>query len=116
MKIDMAGVGSRIKQAREKKGIRQEALAEAADISLNHLSHIENSKSLPSLKVLGKIMVYLEVRPDEIFCESVNTAGPFLMKETEQKLDYLELQDIKKARDLLDMLYTWKMKDNHITK
>ena len=94
MKIDMTGIGRRIKQARERKGIRQEALAEAAGISQNHLSHIENAKSSPSLEVLGRIMVYLEVQPNEIFCETVGTAVPYLWDEAGKKLGDVGMEDL----------------------
>ena len=103
MKIDMTGIGRRIKQARERKDIRQEALAEAAGISQNHLSHIENAKSSPSLEVLGKIMVYLEVQPNEIFCETVGTAVPYLWDEAGKKLGDVGMEDLLRINEVVEL-------------
>ena len=93
MKIDMTGIGRRIKQARERKGIRQEALAEAAGISQNHLS----------LEVLGRIMVYLEVQPNEIFCETVGTAVPYLWDEAGKKLGDVGMEDLLRINEVVEL-------------
>ena len=54
-------VGSRIRELREAKGIAQEKLAWAADISKGYLSEIEAGKRAPSLAVLCALAVELAV-------------------------------------------------------
>jgi transcriptional regulator with XRE-family HTH domain len=62
----MAGVGDRIRETREHRGINQDRLAEKANISKGFLSDIENGKRNPSsdnllriANVLGASLDYL---------------------------------------------------------
>ncbi|WP_294468513.1 helix-turn-helix transcriptional regulator [uncultured Anaerofustis sp.] len=42
MKIDYRKLGKRLKQQRKEQGLTQEKLAEYVNLSVSHLSHIEN--------------------------------------------------------------------------
>ena len=50
--IDYAALGKRIASLRRKKRLTQELLAEKTELSTNYISHIENSRSIPSLETL----------------------------------------------------------------
>ena len=99
MEIDYRDMGSRIKKARIRAGLSQEKLAEAADVGITHVSHIENGKTIPSVMVLIKIMNRLGISPDELFCGYTENAQPALLRETADILQDCtsdELRDINK--------------------
>lgn len=54
-------IGEKIKQFREQQNLTQEQLAETLDISVAHLSYIENSKRTPSIKLLRRLALALKV-------------------------------------------------------
>jgi transcriptional regulator with XRE-family HTH domain len=99
MEIDYRDMGKRIKKARIQAGLSQEKLAEAADVGITHISHIENGKTIPSVMVLIKIMNRLAISPDELFCGYTEHAQPALLHETADILQDCtteELRDINK--------------------
>ena len=59
LQIDYAALGKRIASLRRKKGFTQEQLAEMAELSIVYISHIENSRSIPSLETLMKLCAAL---------------------------------------------------------
>jgi transcriptional regulator with XRE-family HTH domain len=54
-RTDPTTLGSRIRKAREKKGLKQQDLAQRAGISMGFLSEIENDHRNPSGRVLLKL-------------------------------------------------------------
>lgn len=60
MGFDYSVIGKRIKQAREKRGITQEKLAEALDVSNAYISKIERGKTPINLDRLSEICAVLE--------------------------------------------------------
>lgn len=60
-------IGTRIKELRRKKGLSQEKFAELVDISQNTLSYIETGNHFCSAETLEKIIIALEVEPNELF-------------------------------------------------
>lgn len=60
-------LGTKIKELRLKKKIKQIDLASTAGISNSYLSDIENSRTEPSLKTLMKIARALDVEDMNIF-------------------------------------------------
>ena len=59
-------IGQRIKNGRKKKGFTQEAFSELIDISTEHLSRIETGTYRPSLSLIEKISVILEITEEEL--------------------------------------------------
>ena len=55
MEIDYKAIGQRIKIARIKKGITQEAVADLIDITPAHMSNVETGKTKVSLPTLIEI-------------------------------------------------------------
>jgi transcriptional regulator with XRE-family HTH domain len=54
------GLGERIREARERRGMGQRALCEAVGLYRPQLSRYENGHSVPSVLVLASITVALE--------------------------------------------------------
>lgn len=76
--IDYASIGFKVRQARKKKGITQEQLAEAVGVGVTHISHLETGAGTVSLKVFVAIVNYLGCSVDELLCKEVLTARPLV--------------------------------------
>ena len=76
--IDYASIGYKVKQIRQKKGITQEQLAEAAGVGVTHISHLETGSGTVSLKVFLAIVNFLNCSADEILCKEIHTAKPMV--------------------------------------
>ncbi len=62
----MYSIGSRISYVRQKRRLTQAKLAELADISIQHLSAIENDKKNMTVAILQKIADALNITTDYI--------------------------------------------------
>lgn len=76
--IDYASIGYKIKQIRQRKGITQEQLAEAAGVGVTHISHLETGSGTVSLKVFLAIVNYLDCSADDILCKEIEKAKPIV--------------------------------------
>lgn len=59
--------GHRLKEIRKSKKYTQEALAEMIDLSPRQLIRIENGENFPSVEVLGRISLVLNIGLDSLF-------------------------------------------------
>lgn len=73
--IDYKRIGQKIRTKRKFKKISQEKLAELCDVGTTHISHIETSNCIPSLKVFIGILNALECSADELICDELNNSG-----------------------------------------
>ncbi|HEL4007207.1 TPA: helix-turn-helix transcriptional regulator [Clostridioides difficile] len=69
--LDFRAIGQRIKIARIKKRLTQEAVAEKVNITTQHMSNIETGNSSVSLPTLISIANVLYVTIDELLCDAV---------------------------------------------
>ena len=90
MSIDTRVLGDAIREARLKKGLTQERLAEMLDITPIHLKNIEGSRRKPSVPLLFQLMELLDfsvdalVFPERATSEQIHTDG--LSEETVEAL------------------------------
>ncbi|MCX6784282.1 MAG: helix-turn-helix transcriptional regulator [candidate division WWE3 bacterium] len=59
-------LGNNIKQARRKRGLSQQQVAENAHLDLTSVNEIENGRRNPSLETLARLAKVLEVSPHEL--------------------------------------------------
>jgi len=71
VKLNYADVGMRIKTERHRKKMSQERLAELAELSITHTSHIETGNTKVSLPALVKIANALGSTLDALVCDSL---------------------------------------------
>ena len=103
----LAGIGRRIAEIRREVGMTQEQLAEKAEISVVHLSNVEQGKKMPGLPVLIRIAEALEVATDWILRANVpgtyavanEKIGELLRDCSNTEMEDLLriLEDVKKA-------------------
>lgn len=72
--IDYSSIGKRIKKNRLSCGITQEVLAEKVNVSIPHISRIENGFSSPSLQTLVDICNVLGITIDDLMQDSLPAA------------------------------------------
>ena len=89
--IDYAAIGRRIRSARKKAKLTQEQLAEAIDVTPQHVSAIETGKTKLSLPTLIRI------------CRAVNISLDFLVYD---EIPYLIEQYDLDAKEILDSCST----------
>lgn len=58
--------GNAVRQARVNKHLKQQTLAEAADLAHSYVSNIENGKRNPSLATIVKLTRVLDTTPAEL--------------------------------------------------
>lgn len=68
--IDYYEIGQRIRKHRKARGLSQESLAEAVNISTTHMSHIETGNTKLSLPVLVDLSQALGVSTDTLLFSS----------------------------------------------
>ena len=68
--MDYYAIGQRIRKFRKARGWSQEQLAERVDISVTHMSHIENANTKLSLSVFAAIAEALEVQADALLYDA----------------------------------------------
>lgn len=98
MNIDYQALGKRIANLRKKRRLTQEQMAEKTELSTNYISHIENSRSIPSLETLVKLCGVLDVTPDELLLGTRQDMENYLLSDIQQKL----LQCSPRERRLVD--------------
>ena len=64
MDLDDHQIGGRVREIRIKNGMTQEQLAEAANLSVPYISHIERGFKRPSLETLVRVAMALHVTAD----------------------------------------------------
>ncbi|WP_458408160.1 helix-turn-helix domain-containing protein [Anaerotignum sp.] len=85
--MDYFKIGQRIRRFRKAKGLSQEQLAESANISTPHMSHIETGNTKLSLPVLVNLASHLSVSVDDLLFDSPINRKTNALKEIEAILD-----------------------------
>ena len=86
MEINYTDIGKRIQTRRVKLSITQEKLAETIDLTVGHLSGIENGKTKFSFGSMIRIANALEISLDELACGSLMLGRPIIQNEFSELL------------------------------
>lgn len=100
--MDKSALGKKLRDARQKKGYTQHALAEIADIGNVYLGEIERGVKMPSLQIFVKIIEALDVSADYILRDELTSGEEYIYDELTQKLKDLTPKQRKTAADILD--------------
>ena len=71
--IDYADIGSRIRAVRLERKMTQEQLADAVNLGVTHISHIETGSSIPSLQSFIAILNALDCSADKLLCRELTS-------------------------------------------
>ena len=86
METNLKNIGNRLKEIRKRERYTQENIAEFADISTSHYSHIENGTTKHSLNTLIRIVNVLNVSMDEILDIELNKKSLYITLEEINKI------------------------------
>ena len=97
-------IGKRIQEFRKKKGMTQETLSEAVDISPHYLSALERGVYNIKLETLVKILNVLDCSADEVFCDVVNRSAPVSDNRLAERLKELPTVEQEKILAVVDTM------------
>ena len=101
MELDYRAIGKRIKIARIKADLTQEALAEKASLSATHMSNIETGNSKLSLPTIVSLANALGVSVDEFLCDSVIHAKDIYPQEIQSLVSDCDEYEIRMIADFV---------------
>lgn len=101
MNINYKAIGQRIKIARIKKGITQEAIADIIDITPAHMSNVETGKTKVSLPTLIQIANALNVSVDFLLCDNVISSKVIFENEAKEIFGDCDDYEIRTLVELL---------------
>ena len=104
MTIDYSAVGKRISLIRKNRRMTQEQLAEKAELSNIYISHIENSRSIPSLETLMKLCSALDITPDEVLLGTKQDMDNYLQSDIQKKLILCTPKERRMVSRFIDLL------------
>lgn len=102
--VDLNTIGKNIRKYRLMKKLRQEDLAEKADLSINYVGAIERGEKLPSLETLIVIINALEVSADMILADVIDKGYTVKDSLLAEKLDKLSAEDRTRIYDVVDAM------------
>ena len=95
-------LGTRLKNARTKKGYTQEVLAEKIDTAASYISDIERGLKTPSLTTFVDLISVLEVSADYMLQGSLESGKEYVYNEITKKLDKLTPKQRQFISDIID--------------
>lgn len=102
MKLDF--IGKNIRKYRMLKGLRQEDVAERANLSVNYVGMIERGEKTPSLETFINIVNAIGISADMILCDVLNNG--YAVKESllSEKMKKLPIKERNKIYDVIDTM------------
>lgn len=100
--MDKVSMGARFKDARLKKNLTQEALAEKVEIGMTYISDIERGAKFPSMSLFIRMVNALDVSADYILRGEVESGKSYLYDELTQKFEDLTPQQREKVAVMID--------------
>lgn len=114
VEIDYKAIGQRIKIARIKKGITQEAVADIIDITPAHMSNVETGKTKVSLPTLIEIANALSVSVDTLLCDNILQSKVVFEGEAKELFKDCDEYETRLLVDLLKSAKTAIRKDREV--
>lgn len=101
MELDYKAIGKRVKIARIRADLTQEALAEKAGLSVTHMSNIETGNTKLSLPMAVSLANALSCTVDEFLCDNVIRSKEVFSREAQLLLEDCDDYEIRILTDLL---------------
>ncbi len=99
--IDYADIGSRIRTVRLERKMTQEQLANAVNLGVTHISHIETGSSIPSLQSFIAILNALNCSADELLCRELVTTQELKNNWLAELVSDCSIEEVKVISDTL---------------
>lgn len=102
MKLDT--IGKNIRKFRETKKLRQEDLAEKAELTTNYIGMIERGEKIPALDTFIKILNALGVSADMVLSDVLDNGYTVKNSMLNEKLEKLVPEDRNKIYEVIDTM------------
>ena len=102
MKLDT--IGKNIRKFREAKKLRQEDLAEKAELTTNYIGMIERGEKIPALDTFIKILNSLGVSADMVLSDVLDNGYTVKKSMLNEKLEKLVPEDRNKIYEVIDTM------------
>lgn len=102
MKLDT--IGKNIRKFREAKKLRQEDLAEKAELTTNYIGMIERGEKIPSLETFINILNSLGVSADMVLSDVLDNGYTVKNSMLNEKLEKLVPEDRNKIYEVIDTM------------
>lgn len=101
-------IGSRLKEARKKKDLTQEELADLLNCTSSYISHLENGRDKLTLSTMIRLMEILDIGPNQLLidvirvCNSDIVENPSL-EEMFKKISTLNEENLRVLNKIVDV-------------
>lgn len=102
--MDLTTIGKNIKKYRTEKGMKQEMLAEKANLTPNYIGMLERSDKLPSLTTLINIANALDITSDMLLCDLLNEGYKIKSSLVFDKISELPPKEQQRIYAVIDTL------------
>ena len=109
MRLD--SIGANIRKCRLSKKLRQEDLAEKANLSVTYIGMIERGEKTPSVETLVTILNAMGVSADVVLCDVLDAGYEIKHSLLDEKLSKLSLSDRNKIYDVIDTMIAHSSKN-----
>lgn len=110
MKLDT--IGKNIRKYRVARNLRQEDLAEKAELSPNYIGMVERGEKIPSLETFINILNALEISADMVLTDVVNTGYTVKNSMLDEEMSKLSVEDKQRIYDVIDVMLKHSTKLN----
>ena len=93
-KLDLRVFGQTVKEAREKRGLSREQLAETLDLSPRHTQYIETRGQHPSLQKFYEIVTLFNISVDNLFFPDTTDSKTTQRRQLDAMLDIMDAKDL----------------------
>ena len=110
-KVRLDSIGANIRKCRLSKNLRQEDLAEKANLSVTYIGMIERGEKTPSVETLVTILNAMGVSADVVLCDVLDAGYEIKHSILDEKLSKLSLSDRNKIYDVIDTMIAHSSKN-----
>ena len=103
VEMDIYSIGANLRKVRTQKKLRQEDVAERADLSVNYVGAVERGERIPSLETFIKILNAIGTSADIVLCDVLDTGYEVKNSLINDKLKTLRKEDVSRIHDLIDV-------------
>lgn len=102
--IDYHSIGKNIRKHRNRLGMTQEILAEKINVSIPHISRMENGSAKPSLQTLVDICNVLDISIDTLMQDNIPAAKRGANSRLDEVLASCSAEELDMITDVVNVI------------
>lgn len=101
--MDFYSIGANLRKVRIQKKLRQEDVAEKAELSVNYVGAVERGERLPSLETFISLLNAVGASADTVLCDVLDNGYEVKNSLINDKLKTLSRGDVSRIHELIDV-------------